>query len=123
MKRGEPLKRTPLKRISQLTAKKKVVAKKRTKIKPVSKKRQKEQKTYSTLSKAYLAIHPICECGGCFHLATQIHHRGRRGKNFLNDDLFMAVCSPCHEQIEANGNWARAQGYLLTAEQIRELDD
>lgn len=106
MTRKVPLRRkTPLRRgTSQL---------KRSPLRAVSKKRQKENRQYTKLRAEYLEEHPVCEiCDS--QRADQIHHRARRGSNFLNADTFLALCANCHHTIETNGRWAREMGYIIS---------
>jgi hypothetical protein len=44
--------------------------------------------------------------------ATEIHHREKRGANYLNVSTFMCVCRENHERIENNKSWAREMGFL-----------
>lgn len=46
------------------------------------------------------------------HPATEIHHREKRGKNYLNVATFMCVSRQNHERIENNKSWARVMGFL-----------
>jgi hypothetical protein len=87
---------------------------KRTPLRKVSKKRQKELREYSKLRKAHLSEHPTCEV--CKERqATDIHHilaRGRGGG--LNDTgNFLAVCRPCHTLIHEKPSYARENGWLI----------
>lgn len=77
----------------------------------VSKKHKAELAVYSDKRKAYLLRNPYCEVCGC--LASQIHHKARRGKNLNNEETWMSICDPCHKRVEANGKWARECGYLI----------
>lgn len=54
--------------------------------------------------------HPPCQL--CGAQATDIHHKAKRGKNLNNVDTWMAVCRKCHNRIEDNKSWARANGLL-----------
>lgn len=42
----------------------------------------------------------ICECKGCKHEATLVHHKDKNPRNNSQDNL-MSVCTPCHERIHA----------------------
>lgn len=126
------MKRTPIKR--------------RTPMKRVSKRREKEGAEYAKLRKQFLAQHPYCQLWLAEHewteeeavemngeyedhrfdmqtggfltkwrkipLSTDIHHKAKRGKNYLNTDTWMAVCRTAHQRIHANPSWAREKGYL-----------
>jgi hypothetical protein len=93
MKRRQPLKRkTPLRRVSQ--------------------KRAKEAKEYMKLRKEFLEKLPICEV--CTkRKATDVHHKDKRGKNYLEVDTWLSVCRKCHTNIHENPSWARANNYLI----------
>lgn len=101
-------------------------------IRRVSKKRAKQLRTYSTLRKEFLALHPICQVWlkeqgitesdtAIFHLllddyaprATEVHHMNRRNGARLNDEAYwLAVCAEAHRRIHAEPSWARAEGFL-----------
>jgi len=84
----------------------------RTPLRSMSKKRQKESRIYAKKRLVYLEANPICEV--CLHRpATQIHHKKRRHSgNYLNEETFLGVCFSCHEWIERNPIQSRALGYL-----------
>lgn len=108
------LRRSPLRRTGRL--------------RPMSKKRQRQAKTYSLLRAAYLQAHPRCQALGLILLAgfqvpvrkgdtiptaTEIHHTaGRTGGNYLNTDTWLAVCRVAHDWIHANPREARSLGLL-----------
>lgn len=82
----------------------------RTRIKPVSNKRQKELRTYSTLRKQYLQDHEDCQAqlDQCSQTATDIHHKAGRIGDKLNDTSdWLAVCRPCHNWIEEHPKEAK----------------
>lgn len=115
----------------------------KTKLKQRSEKRAKQEKKYSKLRKEFLKTHPHCKV--CLDLgmtagdrvtslpgmvsvcpipvkATEVHHMARReGKLLLDTRFFLPVCRPHHQWIEAHGDWARQQGYLLSPEQRKKL--
>jgi hypothetical protein len=98
------MKRSPLKRKTPL--------KRGGRLRPVSKKRAKQNKIYSETRKLYLEKYPFCDC--CGKKATQIHHKRGRFQDRLNDtEHFMAICHSCHEWIHRNPMEAYAKGYLL----------
>ena len=83
----------------------------KTRLKPMSAKRNKDSKAYSLLRDAYLRLNPICEI--CIvDESSEIHHREGRGRNYLNTDTWLAVCRRCHKWIHTNPSLARKQGYL-----------
>lgn len=89
---------------------------KRTPLRRVSKKRQKDLREYGKLRKEYIAGHPVCEVCGT-RKTTDIHHKGvaggvKRGSNLNNTDTWIGVCRACHTDIEMNKTWAREKGYL-----------
>ncbi len=114
------LRRTPLKKSSKPL--------RRSRIKPMSKKRQRESKAYSLLRAAFLENKPKCEA--CFHVtgygmftakgrdmlanrSCDVHHiRGRTGGNYLNTDTWLAVCRKCHNWIHNHPQDARMIGLL-----------
>ena len=98
MKRGSPLKRTPLKR--------------------VSKKRGKELRHYSKTRAAFLTAHPFCVCCNYRNrnssYACDIHHKAGRNHAMLNDETqWLPVCRDCHDTIHRHPSWARAMGFLI----------
>jgi 5-methylcytosine-specific restriction endonuclease McrA len=98
------MKRSPLKR--------KTPIKRGGRLKPVSKKRAKQNKVYSSVRLDYLQHNPLCE--RCGEKADQIHHkRGRFGERLNDKDFFMAVCMTCHNWIHSNSIEAYSKGYLL----------
>ena len=87
------MKRSPLKR--------KTPMKRGGRLRPVSKKRAKQNKAYSEFRKDHLSKNPFCEI--CGERATQIHHKRGRFQERLNDtEFFMAVCMACHNWIHRN---------------------
>ena len=123
LKRKTPMKRSGFKKraLSQLTGLGWPQVKPRKRIRPVSKRRQKDNKEYTRLRKEFLAHYSICEVTTCLKKATQVHHKARRGKFYLRADTWLPVCAEHHQQIEENGEWAKANGYTLTVEERRLL--
>lgn len=66
---------------------------KRTPIKKVSPKRKEEMKDYSTLRRDYLKENPVCEANlrACTGNSEEIHHKAKRGANYLNVKTFMDI--------------------------------
>lgn len=94
---------------------------KRSRIKPVSKKRKDALVKYYALAKDYLHKHPTCEVDGCGNKATEIHHKARRhGGLLLEVRFFMAVCRKCHRWIEDNPKDAREKKYILLLDKSGE---
>jgi hypothetical protein len=84
-------------------AKEKAKVKKAYKIPAKSKKKAKEDVQYTKLRKEKLEEHPNCQIkimGICEGKAIEVHHPGKRGKNYLNKALFMSACRPCHNHVE-----------------------
>lgn len=108
------LRKTPLKRSGKL--------------RPMSKKRQRESRTYSLLRAAFLEAKPKCEAcapitgyacvagNGSNLMANRsrdVHHvKGRLGGNLNNPDTWLAVCRTCHNWIHNHPRDARALGLL-----------
>jgi hypothetical protein len=127
MLRKTPLRRTAMKRsaLSPL---------KRTKLRPMSPKRQKESREYARLRKLFLAERPHCElflsledkedaesCAlvvkiwGRRHTvprASEVHHKEKRGKNYLNVSTWAALSPEGHRYVEDHKTWARETGWL-----------
>jgi hypothetical protein len=93
------MKRTPLKR--------------KTRLRPVSTKRRKALKVYSSLRSEFLDKFKVCIV--CVDKAsTDIHHMdGRHNARLNNTLLWLPVCRRCHDLIHANPSWARENGYLV----------
>jgi hypothetical protein len=91
-------------------------AKPKPKRKPIrrhSKKRAKEERSYSALRKEFLEANPECEAKlkMCRGEATDVHHMvGRVGENLLDTDTWLAVCRPCHLWIESHPEQAKELG-------------
>lgn len=77
--------------------------KKQKPIKPLSKKREKQNKIYLTIRKVFLENHPNCEVKleGCTKIASEIHHAEKRTGHKLTDiEGFVAICRNCHIKVE-----------------------
>ena len=58
---------------------------------------------WQKLRAAYLAQHPICECG-CGHVATVVHHKQPHHGDtalLLDWENLQALTKPCHDRITA----------------------
>jgi hypothetical protein len=101
----------------------------KTKLKQVSAKRRKEGAEYTKLRKAFLKEHPKCQVCLCrtavervdVRPATEVHHKGGRGKLLLRVDTWLAVCHHHHEQITESRQWAESCGWSLTVAERRAL--
>lgn len=79
-----------------------------------SKKRQKLNREYSKLAKAFKEAHPICQAQTiyCEGVTSDVHHKkGKVGKNYLDESTWLAVCRQCHYWIEKNPKWAKEKGF------------
>lgn len=81
-------------------------------IKQRSEKRVKEEKEYSRERIIFLESHSLCEAGlsCCTGMATECHHKAGRGKEYLNKELWLAVCHACHEWITIHSREAIEMG-------------
>ena len=84
---------------------------KRTPLRRVSKKRQKEMREYNRLRRQFLDDNPNCEV--CRKRTDDVHHMAGRGINYLDVDTWLSVCRACHNKIHARPSWAREKGYLV----------
>lgn len=93
---------------------------KRTPLRRVSKKQAKRLEEYRKLRVQFLHDNRMCEAGlvfaangidtDCTKLATEIHHKARRGKNLNNPDTFCPTCRHCHTFCHENPKIARELG-------------
>ena len=92
-KKQQPLKRSPLKKISD--------------------KRKKQQAVYSVLRKQFLKDNP--KCAVFPHLeATQVHHKNHREGERLNDTRYwLAVSDEGHKYIHANPQESYERNWLI----------
>ncbi len=95
--------------------------KKRKRIPQKSAKRKVDEVEYGRLRKIFLSGRLFCERSGCRARATQVHHKAKRGRHYLNVPTWMACCAGCHSDIEQNRKWAESEGYTYTVAQIRAL--
>ncbi len=76
--------------------------KKRKKIRPLSIKREKQNKEYLAKRKIHLEANPNCQLKleGCTFTATDIHHEnGRIGDLLTNEEYFKSACRHCHHIV------------------------
>lgn len=85
---------------------------KRTPLKKQSKKRAAESKIYSAKRKAFLEAHPMCERSHCYRRAVHVHHKLLRGKHYLDESSYAALCSDCHAWVHQHPKDARLLGLL-----------
>ncbi len=88
---------------------------KRTPLKQVSQKRKSENAQYLRQRWVFLIANPIC--GGCVARkinpapSNQVHHMaGREGELLCDESWWLACCADCHTWIHANMNAARELG-------------
>jgi hypothetical protein len=89
----------------------------RSKIRPVSSKRQKQDVEYSKLRERFLTEKPLCEIKfpGCTHYSTDVHHTfngANRAVYYLIQSTWLSVCRSCHDRVHSEPAIARELGYL-----------
>lgn len=110
LKRKSPLKRTPLKQRSEPGTLKKSPLKK-SKLKPVSSKREAWLKQYRSAKRALGPGPHACRvCGVTTEHGSYHHPKGRSKLEYLLE--FYWTCSPCHQNIHSNPQWAMSRGWL-----------
>lgn len=93
--------------------------KRRKRLRKVSPKRVRENRIYARLRKVFLVENPICDAAllelpvVCTGLATEIHHKARRGRNYLKTETWAGLCANCHRWTEENGKAAEKLGLLI----------
>lgn len=99
-----------------IKAKKAKPKKPRSKINQRSKKREKLDLLYSKMRIQFLTDKPVCQAKlpNCTSVATDVHHKAGRGRNYLAIDTWFAVCRSCHSWIEEHPIEAREAGYSTT---------
>jgi hypothetical protein len=83
-------------------------------VRKVSRKREKINRTYSTLSKQFVEDNPYCaikspECTG--RTQGPHHKRGRIGKALTDFKHCIPACNPCNLYVEVHDKWARENGF------------
>lgn len=86
---------------------------KRTRLKAVSKKRQRQNSRYQKLKESYIQSHWLCErCNR--NRAIDIHHKaGRTGELLCAVEYFMAICRRCHDWVHENPAEAQEGGFTV----------
>lgn len=85
----------------------------------ISKKRASQLEQRRTLRLNHLAQMPWCEvglAGHCRITATDVHeiiNRSQRSTAWLEPDLFVSACRPCHAWITGRPLWAEHHGFHL----------
>lgn len=83
-------------------------------IRHYSKKRQKENRTYSKESKDFLNDRPLCEIRSpvCTGKSQGVNHKaGRIGKNLMDITKWEASCNPRNVYCEDHPIWAIENGH------------
>jgi hypothetical protein len=85
----------------------------KTRLSPLSKKRQGKMSQYRKLRINYLTEMRVCwVCVGA--KATDVHHKNGRHNERLNAvEHWLPVCRKCHDWIHQNPQKARDKGYLI----------
>lgn len=91
---------------------------KRTRIKPVSKKRAAQNREYDKIRiEVYERAKGRCEARAvwsCTGAVEQVHHKqGRTGDRMTDIDKMMGLCYPCHDFITKNPTIAYQNGWML----------
>lgn len=98
------MKRTPLKRKTPL--------KRRYRLARVSVKRRAEEILYHAMRAAFLHARPYCQFLRCFRKSRDVHHKRGRGKYYLDERTWMAICRWHHDWIHDNMRAAESLGYV-----------
>lgn len=103
MKRGGPLKR-------------------RSRLRPISSKRQAIQTERAVLRIRMLVAHPVCQVQDCRKESAHVHEvlTRARGGSILDESNCRAVCASCHRRIHDNPKWATEQRLLITQYERRD---
>jgi hypothetical protein len=90
---------------------------KRSKINPVSKKRQDLNKIRSKFREEILMNRMMCEAriSGCSRIPTDVHEikTRARGGSIIDADNVLALCRPCHRFITDNPAFAAEHGFVV----------
>ena len=95
---------------------------KRTRISPVSKKRQQLNGLRRGFVKQILQERMACECRlqGCTWYPTDVHEikTRARGGSIIDPENVLALCRNCHTFITENPSWALETGFVVHAEAL-----
>ena len=95
---------------------------KRSRINPVSKKRQQLNGLRRTFVRDLLQERMVCEARiqGCTWYPTDVHEikTRARGGSIIDRDNCLALCRSCHSWITEHPAWALENGYVLHAEAL-----
>jgi hypothetical protein len=88
------------------------------KINKVSDNHKETLKEYKKVRKEFLSDHPQCmaKLQGCKGKANQVHHMAGKSSPelYVNKKYFLSVCGNCHEILEKNPAFAKANGFSLS---------
>lgn len=97
----------------------------KTRVKRVSARREIEKEQYNERAPQFLKGKK-CQAGvkcDCDVPATEVHHsRGRVGADYLNEKLWLAMCSPCHKYVTENPVAAKLLGLSLDRNRVMEVE-
>jgi hypothetical protein len=83
-------------------------------IRPLSKKRQKENTEYNKEVKIFLKLNPKCAVYPELQSKEVHHKKGRIGKLLLDKRYWLAVSRKAHREITDNPAWAIEMGYSIS---------
>ena len=90
---------------------------KRTPLRPVSRKRQRENRQRRAFAAALFPDRPVCAVLDCGQWADDIHEtlsRARSGGRITDPSIWKPLCRPHHREItDTEPDWAYAQGLLI----------
>lgn len=97
---------------------KRTALKRKSRLKPVSKKHSARLREYMKLRQVFLVENPVCEVTARLKdeavPATEVHHMKGRGRYLLDTSTWLPVSREGHQLIHNNPKWARARGYILS---------
>lgn len=113
-----PSRRTPLPRGSSQLARSQLPAEAqppRTRVRPVSKKRQRENRERAELIRQLWPVRPMCVRPGCPRLADDVHEilTRARGGSITDAANFAPLCRKCHDEVTNEAPWAYETGLLV----------
>jgi hypothetical protein len=122
LKPGKPLKRTPFRSSSVLTAR--TGLERRTRMKPRSDKTARRYVTRRRVVAALLAERPWCEIRWdrrCQRRSVDVHEPGMRsrGADICDRAQCTASCRYCHDQVHLNPAEATRRGWMIPSGQGR----
>ena len=95
---------------------------KRTRLNPVSKKRQQVNGLRRTFVRDLLGERMVCEARiqGCTWYPTDVHEikTRARGGSIIDRENCLALCRACHTWITEHPSWALENGFVVHAEAL-----